>query len=180
MQSIADEESLESLLSRYRGGDAGAFREVYRRTKRLVYAYLRRRLRQTSDVEDVFQETYFRVHKYIATYDPTRGGTTWILSIARHAMLTRAAELKKSAATAGPHLTDDLAGTESTAEGVEIKGLLTDLCRDLSPDEIDLLYQRVFLDVGFDVLAARHQTSEANTRQRLSRLMRKLRSNWGS
>lgn len=178
MQSTAD--SVESLLSRYRSGDSTAFREVYRRTKRLVYAFLRRRLRQTSDVEDVFQETYLRVHKYIATYDATRGGIAWILSIARHAMLTRASHLKKNPVVADAASTEELASVESAAETVEIKSLLTDLCRGLTPDEIDLLYQRVFLDVGFDELAARGKTSEVNARQRISRLMRKLRSNLSS
>lgn len=74
MSSGRNEATLEFLLARYRDSDPEAFREFYRRTKTLVLHFLLRNLKNRADAEDVFQETYFRVHRYVASYDQERNG----------------------------------------------------------------------------------------------------------
>lgn len=170
-----DEPSLEELLTRYRDSDPVAFREFYRRTKVLVFHYLSQRLRNRADAEDVFQETYFRVHRYVGTYDPARSGATWLLSIARNAMIDRLKATRRAPesnealiqASAGPSRADELS---------TLRSLFEDACRTMSPEEIGLLFQRVFLESSFEEIAEERQITPANARQRLSRLLRRIKS----
>lgn len=173
-QSGADDK-LESLLWRYRSGDADAFREIYRRTKPLIQRYLRQKLRDPGDVDDVFQETFFRIHRYIATYDPEKGGFSWILTVARHAMLKRIQTLSAH----GMHAAiseADLRSKDNPAEALEIKSLLQDLCKDVPAVDIELLFRRIFLDASFGEIADELEISQPSLRQRYSRLMRRFRS----
>ncbi len=175
MQERGDEPSLEDLLIRYRDSDPEAFRAFYRRTKNLVFHFLQRQIKNRADAEEVFQETYFRVHRYVASYDPSRNGIVWLLSIARNAMYDRLKARRRLpeldngavASSVSPLKTDDVAAFRS---------LLEHACKSMTDEEIDLLYRRVFLEESFEEIAEGGAFSPANARQKMSRLLRRLRS----
>lgn len=79
-----EDQSNEELLRRYQNADPRAFDEFFRRTKTLVYGYLLARLKNRGDADDAFQETYFRIHRYIDTFDPSRNALAWVMTIARN------------------------------------------------------------------------------------------------
>lgn len=69
------------LLARHIEGDARAFEELVERHRGLVYSFLLRSGMPTSTADDLFQETFLRVHQSAARYEPTRPFRVWLLTI---------------------------------------------------------------------------------------------------
>lgn len=66
-----------------------ALRQLYSRYSKLVYALAFRLLRNQTQAEEALQETFIRVWRAAATYDPARGAVdTWITTIARNRALS--------------------------------------------------------------------------------------------
>jgi len=70
------------LLRRCRSGDERAYRELVTRYQRQVYTLAFRMVRSGEDAEDVTQETFVRVFRSLARYDPARPFAAWIHTIA--------------------------------------------------------------------------------------------------
>jgi RNA polymerase sigma-70 factor, ECF subfamily len=70
-------------------GDHLAFGRIVVAHQDRVFAYLGRMGLDSGAAEDVAQETFLRVWRHAAKYNPALGGlTTWILTIARNLALT--------------------------------------------------------------------------------------------
>jgi RNA polymerase sigma-70 factor (ECF subfamily) len=77
---ISDEE----LLMACQRGDPDALPEVIRRHERGIYSYLRRYTRDPVLAEDVFQDTFLKVHEKIGQYQEGRPARPWLYTIATH------------------------------------------------------------------------------------------------
>ena len=166
---------LTELLTRYQAGDAKAFREFFARTKTLVFNYLRRRTQSQAEAEDAFQETYYRIHKYILTFDPEKNPIGWVLSIARNvvARLWRRNSRIKSADVDPEQLHDLRSSAKAVDDAEEVGSLL----ETLDPRDRRLLEQRYLEDKSFAEIARTEGMKQDNARQVISRAVRKLRGN---
>ncbi len=165
--------SLEVLLTQYREADAKAFYEFYLRSKPVVLAYLNK-LIPSADVSDAFQDTYLRVHRYIMTYDPNRSAMMWILSIARNV----ARDHWRSSRVRQGQIDLDASHLESTAKTsamADFSSLISQACIGLSKQEVSLLVERVFEETSFEDLAEKHGLTPVNARQKISRILRRIR-----
>ncbi len=73
------------LIARIQARDTGAMDEVYEEYARTVRVTLRAILRDDGIVDDLSQETFWRVWRHARSYDRFRGSVpSWILAIARH------------------------------------------------------------------------------------------------
>jgi len=73
----------ETLLVQYSATRCeDAFAEFHRRHHNRVFRFIRRRVKSRQDAEDLTQETFLCVHRYHATYDPSRPAKPWLLAIA--------------------------------------------------------------------------------------------------
>lgn len=70
------------LLHRYAAGDKDAFREIVKRYKDPLYAFLRRFLNQPQFVEEVFQETFLQLYKSRNTFEKDKPLRPWLFTIA--------------------------------------------------------------------------------------------------
>lgn len=77
----------EELMLRYRGGDAGAFDELYGRHKGPVFRYLRRQTGDAAVAEELFQDVWMRIINARAEYEVRAKFTTWLYTIARNRLL---------------------------------------------------------------------------------------------
>ena len=82
MKPVLDKKTDAELLDRYGAGDEAAFREIVRRYKDSLYAFLRYFLNQQDLVEDVFQETFLQLFTSRESYDPSRALRPWLFTIA--------------------------------------------------------------------------------------------------
>lgn len=72
---------LASLLVRAQDGDKLAYERFLEQIARILRAYLRKRLRDIDQVEDVVQDTLMSVHRVRQTYQPGKPVGPWLYAI---------------------------------------------------------------------------------------------------
>ncbi|TWU41985.1 RNA polymerase sigma factor [Novipirellula artificiosorum] len=76
------EDSTALLIERYRQNDPTAFTQLVSRYHSLVFGVCMRCLRHRQDAEDVTQETFSRVARYLDRWDTRRPIEPWLATIA--------------------------------------------------------------------------------------------------
>jgi RNA polymerase sigma-70 factor (ECF subfamily) len=166
------EASNEELLERYQSGDGKAYAQFYERNETLVFNYALSRLRNVQEAEEAFQETFFRVHRHIVRYDSRRNALAWVIGIARNTVFDAMRRRRSH-----EPLNEELAADQRSAvDVIEAKQTLARLLAALSEDERQLIQARVLDEAPYEELAAREGLTPENARQRVSRILRKLRS----
>lgn len=74
----------DELMRAVQGGDEAAFRLLYRRYERRLLAFLIPYLGDPALAEDLLQETFLRVYRRRAAYEPRGAFRTWLFAIARN------------------------------------------------------------------------------------------------
>lgn len=87
MSSGHKESSDEELMLALKGGDRAAFEALYRRYRDRLYAFLVRHIGDSATAQDLFQETFLRVLRARARYQPRAPFATWLFTIARNLYL---------------------------------------------------------------------------------------------
>jgi len=75
------------VLDQFRHGDPDAFEALFRLHQRAVYGWILRIVRNPSAAEDLTVETFWRIHRAHARFEPARGFEGWARRIATHAAL---------------------------------------------------------------------------------------------
>jgi RNA polymerase sigma-70 factor (ECF subfamily) len=90
----------QALIERTRKGDREAFAALVERHQSVVFGYLRARLTQSSDAEDMTQEVFLRFYLARARFDASQMVRPWLLGIARNVLRehARAAKRRKEVA----------------------------------------------------------------------------------
>jgi RNA polymerase sigma-70 factor, ECF subfamily len=81
------DEALQSLAVRGLGGEAAAYRAFLAGCAALVRGYLRRRLSEAADVEDLVQETLLAIHTRRDSYDRALPVTAWVHAITKYRLI---------------------------------------------------------------------------------------------
>ncbi|HXV63052.1 MAG TPA: RNA polymerase sigma factor [Vicinamibacteria bacterium] len=71
----------KQLLLRHRNGDPDAFRAFVARYQASVYAFIQRSGVPEADREDVFQDTFIRIHRAANRYQPERPLSPWVFTV---------------------------------------------------------------------------------------------------
>jgi RNA polymerase sigma-70 factor (ECF subfamily) len=71
-------------MGRAQDGDRDAYRALLDDVSPLLLAFLRRRVVDPHEVEDIHQETLIAMHRARHTYDPSRPLEPWLFTIARN------------------------------------------------------------------------------------------------
>ena len=82
-------------MEQLRRGDRTAFTLVIERNQRSVYGYLRARLQQASDADDMMQEVFLRFYLSQARFDSTALIRPWLLGIARNLLREHVRDVKR-------------------------------------------------------------------------------------
>lgn len=85
----------QTLIEQLRRGDRAAFAAVIERHQRGVYGYLRARLLQATDADDMTQEVFLRFYLSQARFDSTALVRPWLLGIARNLLREHLKGLKR-------------------------------------------------------------------------------------
>ena len=166
----------EDLLTAYARGDFAAFDAFYRRHRRFLYAFLLSRLGVAADADEVLQETFLRLHRSIHLYDRRAGGVAWIVTIARNAAtdLLRRRRRQSAEQSLDFEMAGDVASQErALAARQEVESILA----KLRPDERALIDARLVSDESYENLVTAHGGSPEAVRQKLSRLLRRIKMN---
>ena len=81
---MAPDETDEQLMRRFQRGEARAFETLMRRHRTPVHSFLCRLTGDRARAEDLLQETFLRVVKAAAGWEPKALFRTWVFTIARN------------------------------------------------------------------------------------------------
>lgn len=106
------------LLERFANGDVHAFETVFREFQGEVYRWIVRIVRDPAAAEDLTIETFWRIYRARARFDPKRGFGAWAHRIATHVACSH---LKKAEflTPLGQDPPERCAGPDSWDEGVQ-------------------------------------------------------------
>ena len=87
MDGYAD--SLARLMARYAAGEDGVFEAIYQGLEAPLYRFCLRLTARRHEADDLFQETFLKMHRARATYAPGASVLHWAYAIARSLYLSR-------------------------------------------------------------------------------------------
>lgn len=109
-QSVLGQLSDAQLAERAGNGSLPAFAELVARFEKRLYNFLRRRVGNDEDAEDLTQESFLRAWRHVSSYNPRWAFSTWLFTIAgRLATNHHRTAVRRPRGGAGPAL-DDTAG----------------------------------------------------------------------
>lgn len=76
-----------NVLNDFRQGNLDAFETLFRQHQRAVYGWILRIVRDQSTAEELTVETFWRIYRAHARFEPSRGFEGWARRIATHAAL---------------------------------------------------------------------------------------------
>jgi RNA polymerase sigma-70 factor, ECF subfamily len=123
-------------MAAYRAGNEAAFGELFDRHAGSVYGFLVRRLGDAALAEDLYQETFLRLHRARHTYDPQRPFRAWLFGIVHHLLTDTLRSRQRTPATSPLEHEMDLAGGRSGA--TRGAGVVTD---PRTPEEVAVARQ---------------------------------------
>jgi RNA polymerase sigma-70 factor (ECF subfamily) len=135
---------LARLMARYAAGDDGVFDAIYQCLEAPLYRFCLRLTAQRHEADDLFQETFLKMHRARATYAPGANVLHWSYAIARSLYLSRVRYWQRRPEWLGP--AKDVSELEDTHNDVA------------STPEAELIADRL-LDV---VVAELRRMSEKN------------------
>lgn len=153
MSDVSD----QTLIEQLRRGDREAFARVIERYQRSVYGYLRARLQQTSDADDMMQEVFIRFFLSQARFDSSALIRPWLLGIARNLLREHVRNVKRRKEVAWTELCLELESVLPPdalwTEADDVTLHLPKCMEDLGPSArqaIELHYrsQRKLVDIG--------------------------------
>jgi RNA polymerase sigma-70 factor (ECF subfamily) len=75
------------VLNAFRHGDMDAFETLFRQHRRAVYGWILRIVRDAATADELTVETFWRIYRAHARFEPSRGFAGWARRIATHAAL---------------------------------------------------------------------------------------------
>ena len=108
-------EPLSELMQRYAQGEQDVFAQLYSAIAPRLYRFCWRLSGRRSDADDVFQETFLRLHRARATYIPGANALYWAFAIARSVHFDR--QRYRHRRPEGLGFADDAAGESALEAG---------------------------------------------------------------
>lgn len=158
----------------YAAGDMEAFAALYKRHKSRVFGFLMRKLKDQSESEEVFQTIFTKLHLARGTYRQEIPFLAWLFTIARNAIIDHVRKSKSYR----KHITTSEEAVAASAELVSEKSpgnMALEELSSLSAIQRQALVLRFDQGLTFQGVSKQLQTSADNSRQIISRAIRKLR-----
>ena len=162
--------SNEELLKEYCQGSFKAFDEFFKRNSGLIFQFIVSRVGNYGESEDILQETFIRLHKYIHRYDPNRKALNWVFSIAKNQIITHVSKRKEMT-----ELDVDLVEAKKQI-CVEARDEVNKILSNLSEEEQTLIIEKFINEESYEEISVRKGIKAPNARQKVSRILKKLRS----
>lgn len=148
------EKTDEELAREARAGSRRSFDELARRYKRRLFVYLRPRVGSDQDAEDLVQDTFLKLYRNIAGYEPVFKFSTWLYTAANRLAIDayrKGAGGRFEADAARDVDVPDPASGHEDATGVSE---LWEAARGLGGDRYRVLWLRYGEDLSIEEIAA--------------------------
>jgi RNA polymerase sigma-70 factor (ECF subfamily) len=162
---MAGEESDEVLMTRIQGGDEKAFRTLIERHQDRVYGTVARMMGGAGpEAEEAAQDIFLRVWRSAGTYRAEGKFTTWLMTVVRNQVFTRAGQKNRRKDIDGEDFLDEETGeswmeqqpdaaVRSPAEALSLRDLeraVEDACRQLPENQRLVVHLRQYEGLEFE------------------------------
>jgi RNA polymerase sigma-70 factor (ECF subfamily) len=169
----------KALFSRYVTGDEAAFRVLYARLAPKIWSFVKRRISNQSIAEEIYQETWTKIHRFRDRYDSNLEPLPWLYIITRSVLVDRMRSLRANPEVATDpetlELRMDSSQSETTSGVSSDSDDLEALLSGLPQDQKELLKKRFQEDLSFEEIATASGVREETIRKRMSRILQKMR-----
>jgi RNA polymerase sigma factor (sigma-70 family) len=169
LTSLSDEQ----LMIEYKLGNSEAFEVLYRRHSGKVYGYLSGKLVSKSQVEDVYQESLLRLHRFRDRYDASFPFLPWLFTICRNAMVDH---LRKAGRERSVEV--DTIFDQRSDKTFDASSTINEQLEGLSTRESSVLQLHYLQGYSFDEVASHLEIQPSNARKISSRAIKKLKALW--
>lgn len=176
---VSEELDEGALIARCRAGDDAAFGELVDRYKNLVYGLVHRLIADRSQVDDLAQEVFLKVHRGLPYFRGEARLSTWIYRIVQNVCFAARARRRPDLSIDAP-LRDgsqpvERGGLDAAFDGLELRDRLDKAIAQL-PDQYRLLIAAHYLDgVQYETLAESMDIPIGTVKTHLHRAKRRLR-----
>jgi RNA polymerase sigma-70 factor (ECF subfamily) len=184
-ESIAD----ETLMRAFKAGDARAFEQLVRRHRAGVFNFLLRLSGQRQRAEDLLQETWIKVIRNAAGWEPKAKFTTWLYTIARNLCMDalrkegyrKAESLDASSGagdderTLGERLPSGGAAPDREAHNAAMRPLIERALAALPAEQREVFVLREYCGTPFKEIAEVTGTPENTVKSRMRYALESLR-----
>lgn len=161
-------------MTGYASGDMEAFQVLYQRHKPRIFGYLLARLKDRDEAEELFQLVFTKLHVARSSYRQEIPFLPWVFTITRNALIdyVRKRDTYRRHVQTSELPMDSYAApaVDASGTGIEIEGLAS-----LTETQRLALQLRFEQGLTFAEIAEQIETSALNSRQIISRAIRKLR-----
>ena len=92
---LDNETIFKQLMTKSQHGDFGAYSELLQSLHSFLKNYLRNRIFEKNEIDEVVQETLMAIHKSMHTYDTEKSFMSWFLAITEYKIIDYIRGLKK-------------------------------------------------------------------------------------
>jgi RNA polymerase sigma-70 factor (ECF subfamily) len=184
-QQIAEQEATLKLVRQCIAGEQQAWAQLISAQHRRIYGICYRFTNSATDAEDLTQDVFIKVYKNLNTYDLTKGSfQTWITTLARNLLvdhfrrtrLDRASDSldaslgsDEDGPTLGDRLVDNGISQEQHVAGMELKAVIQEALKQLSPELREAVILRDLEDMDYKEIAQVLRIPEGTVKSRISR-----------
>ena len=170
------------LVAQAQTGDRNAFAELVRRHQAPVMQFCLRMTGSAQDAEDLAQESFVRVYRYLARLTPRAQFTTVLFGIARNLTLNFLRDAKRhgrdvtQSLDTAPQVSCELNRPDRSARLREIEEMILRGMERLSPEHREIIMLREFNDMDYDAIATVIRCRAGTVKSRLARAREQLRA----
>lgn len=162
-------------MTLYQNGDCLAFECLYERHSGRVFKYIKTKVTHSGHAQDLLQEVFMKVHRSRAKYALEYLFLPWIFTIARNTVVDflKSSQRRESTGTTSEsfEFSNTPAFSVETTEHDLAQALGT-----LPPEQKRAIELRYLNDWSFEKIAEEMKTTPVNSRQIISRGIKKIRS----
>lgn len=168
-----DQELMESYLS----GEESAFAVLYQRHSGKIYAYLRKRLNNREEVDEVFQKVFLKFHKTRKNYNKDYPIAQWLYVVAKTTLFDHFRLQNRQVKVDEKPIEEINSALLSQNESSEPLNMERDmsLLNSLSQEQRQAVEMRVIDELSYEQIAKTLNRSQDSVRQTISRALKKLR-----
>lgn len=162
------------LMILYQEGDIEAFNCLYGKYKSLIYGYLYKRVNNRSEVDEIFQAVFLRLHQSRLRYKGKFPFEPWLFAVLRNSLIDYYRSKRKEYNDVALDSLEETPAALQVTEKHNMSGLLP-MDADLSKGQRQAIELRYGADFSFEEIAGTLETTPSNARQLVSRALKKLR-----
>jgi RNA polymerase sigma-70 factor, ECF subfamily len=160
------------LMERVQGGDKEAFQVLFGDIGPIITRFVRRRVPDQAEVDDVCQEALLAIFKSRRTYQPARPFEPWLFAIVRNVLATYLQRNRQRTTWIEPMSEiPEISAEDESSLAVE----LIDSLRQLSPNQLEALKLTKLSGFSIAEAAVRAGTSEGSMKVRVHRAYESLK-----